>query len=149
VYSLILSLHNITRWIVLILGIMAAFRSFVGLSAQKEWTSLDHRWGMLFTLTMDIQFLLGLALYFYLSPITRQVLSHFGSAFQNSDQRFFALIHVLYMLLAIVFTHLGSILPRKTDNPLVKHQRAATFFSLAVFSILLGIPWTRPLFPGF
>jgi hypothetical protein len=128
---------------------MAAFRSFVGLSTRKEWTSLDHRWGMMFALTMDIQFLLGLILYFYLSPITRDAISHFGAEFQNSDQRFFSLIHVLYMVLAITFTHLGSILPRKTENVQVKHQRAATFFTLAVFSILLGIPWTRSLFPGF
>jgi hypothetical protein len=120
----------------------------MGLSARKEWTSLDHRWGMMFTLTMDIQFLLGLVLYIYLSPITREVLSHFGSALQDNNQRFFSLIHALYMVLAVAFTHLGSVLPRKTDNALVKHQRAATFFTLAVFCIILGIPWSRSLFPG-
>ncbi len=148
-YSMILSLHSITRWVVLILGLSAAFRSFIGLSARMEWTALDHRWGMLFAIAMDIQFLLGLILYFFLSAITRDALSHFNSPFHDNNQRFYALIHVLYMALAIAFTHLGSILPRKANTALVKHQRAATFFTLAVLCILLGIPWTRPFFPGF
>ncbi len=148
-YSSILSLHNLIRWAVLIIGITATYRSIIGLSGRKEWTSLDYRWGTIFALTMDIQFLLGLILYVYLSPITQDALSHFSSGFKDSNQRFFVLIHLIYMVLAITFTHLGNILPRKTDNPPVKHLRAATFFTLAMFSMLLGIPWSRPLFPGF
>lgn len=146
--STILSLHNIARWVVLMLGLTAVYRSFMSLAAQKEWTALDRRWGLFFTISMDIQVLLGLILYFFFSSLTRDALSQFGSPFRDNDQRFFALIHVLYMALAIAFTHLGSMLPRKANTALVKHQRAASFFTLAVLCILLGMPWTRPFFPG-
>lgn len=147
-YSTILSIHNIVRWIVLILGLTVIYRSFMSLAAQKEWTGLDNRWGLFFTVSMDIQFILGLILYFALSPLTRQALSQIGAPFRDNDQRFFALFHVLYTTLALVFTHLGNILPRKTNTALVKHQRAASFFTLAVLCILFGMPWSRPFFPG-
>ena len=58
------------------------------------------------------------------------------------------LLAVLIVLLAAVFAHLGSILPKKVQDAAKKHQRAAIFFGLAVLMIVLGIPWGRPLFPG-
>lgn len=147
-YSTILSLHNLARWVVLILGLTAIYRSFMSLAAQKEWTALDNRWALFFTIGMDIQFLVGLMLYFVYSPLTRDALSQIGVPFRDNDQRFFALFHVIYMALAIAFTHLGSMLPRKANTALVKHQRAASFFTLAVLCLLLGMPWTRPFLPG-
>jgi hypothetical protein len=63
-------------------------------------------------------------------------------------QRFFALEHVFYMVLALVFAHLGSALPKRTDDPVSKYRRATIWFTLAVVLILLGMPWTRSLFPG-
>jgi membrane protein insertase Oxa1/YidC/SpoIIIJ len=56
--------------------------------------------------------------------------------------------HIFYMILAMIFAHLGSILPKKVQDAAKKHQRAAIFFILAVVVILMGIPWGRPLFPG-
>jgi len=120
----------------------------MSLAAKKEWTKLDNRWGLFFTISMDIQFFIGFILYFFFSPITREAISQIGAPFQDGNQRFFVLFHGLYMILAIIFTHLGSMLPRRVNSALVKHQRAASFFTLAVMCILFGMPWTRPLFPG-
>lgn len=148
-YLKLLSLHNVIRWVVLIFGLTAAYRSFMGLSAQKEWAALDRRWGLAFSISLDIQCLLGLFLYFFLSPITRNALSNGALALQNTNTWFYVLIHSLYMISAIVFAHLGKVLSPRANTSLVKHQRAATFFTLATLCILLGIPWTRPLLPGY
>ncbi|MBN1537659.1 MAG: hypothetical protein JW908_13055 [Anaerolineales bacterium] len=147
-YSMILAMHNIARWIVLILGITVIYRSFTSLAAHKEWTPLDARGGFFFTVSMDIQFILGLILYFFYSPLTRDALSQLGAPFRDDTQRFFALFHVLYMLLALAFTHLGNMLARRTMTVGVKHLRAASFFTLAMLCILFGMPWTRPILPG-
>jgi hypothetical protein len=67
---------------------------------------------------------------------------------QVVDVRFFAIEHALYMILAVVFAHLGSALPRKAEASVSKYKRAAIAFTLALLLVLLGMPWMRPFLPG-
>ncbi len=147
-YSFILALHNIIRWIAVILGIVAAVLSWIGWLRKSEWRPIDKKLGSFFSMSVDIQFLLGLLLYLFLSPLTRTAMHDFGNAMSIGDLRFFALEHPFYMILALVFAHLGSMLPRRVQGSTAKYQRAAIWISLAVLLILFGIPWARPMFPG-
>jgi uncharacterized membrane protein YozB (DUF420 family) len=147
-YPVFLAAHNIVRWVALVLGILAAVRAWLGWLRKSEWSESDRKIGVFFSSAMDTQLLLGLLLYFLFSPITRAALGNFGAAMRDGGARFFALEHTFYMLLAVVFAHLGSILPRKASEAIAKHRQAAIWFSLAVLLILLGIPWMRPLLPG-
>ena len=147
-YGFVLAVHNIVRWVVLIAGIVAAIRALIGWFGKKEWTKQDRLLGIIFTSSVDVQLLLGILLYFVLSPITKGAFGDFGAAMGIKDMRFFAVEHVFFMVLALVFAHLGSALPKKVDEAAAKHKRAAIWFSLAVLTILAGIPWWRPFFPG-
>jgi hypothetical protein len=147
-YPIILAIHNIVRWVVVILAIFALVRAYVGWFGKRDWTEMDRRVGVFFSVSIDIQLLLGLLLYIFFSDITRSALRDFGAAMGNPGMRFFAIEHVFYMVLALVFAHLGSFLPKKATEAVSKHRRAAIWFTLAVLMILLGIPWSRPLFPG-
>jgi hypothetical protein len=147
-YPFVLGAHNIFRWVVLIAGILAVGRALMGWFGKKEWTKQDRLIGVVFTSSVDIQLLFGILLYFVLSQITKGAISDFGSAMGIRDIRFFAIEHVFYMVLALIFAHLGSMLPKKVDDSLSKHKRAAIWFSLALLIILVGIPWWRPLLPG-
>lgn len=147
-YPIVLSLHNVLRWVVLLIGIFAAVRAASGWFQKREWSDLDRKVGLYFTIAMDIQILLGLLLYLFFSPITTSALRDFGAAMGIAGQRYFALEHVLSMALALVFAHLGSALPKRTDDPVSKYRRATIWFTLAVLLIILGMPWMRPLFPG-
>lgn len=148
-YSAVLSIHNIIRWIALILGILAAVRAYLGWFGNREWTVKDRKIGSYFTIAMDVQLLLGLLLYIFLSPTTRTAFQDFGAAMQVGDLRFLVLEHPFYMVLAVVFAHLGSILSRKAEQTNAKFRRAAIWFSLSVLAVLLGMPWMSRLFPGF
>jgi hypothetical protein len=53
------------------------------------------------------------------------------------------------MIAALVFAHLGNALPKKVDDDQSKYKRASIWFGLALLVILIGIPWGRPLLPGF
>lgn len=147
-YGAILAVHNIVRWIALFLGIAAAVMAWVGWLGKREWQPSDRKLGSFFSIAVDIQLLLGLLLYFFFSPLTRTALQDLGTAMSIGNLRFFVLEHPLYMLLALVFAHLGSILPRKVDQSAAKYRRAAIWFTLAVLMILLGMPWARPFLPG-
>jgi hypothetical protein len=147
-YPIILAIHNIVRWVVLLLGVLAAGRALMGWFGKRAWTETDRMTGSFFGIAIDIQFLLGLLLYFFLSPITTAALRDFGAAMSNPAMRFFALEHVLYMVVAIVLAHMGSALARRAASDQIKFRTASIFFSLSVVAILLGMPWMRPLLPG-
>jgi len=148
-YSAVLSIHNIIRWIALILGILAAVRAYLGWFGNREWTVKDRKIGSYFTIAMDAQLLSGLLLYIFLSPTTRTAFQDFGAAMQVGDLRFFVLEHPLFMVLAVVFAHLGSILSRRAEQTKAKFRRAAIWFGLSVLAVLLGMPWMSRIFPGF
>lgn len=148
-YPIVLAIHNVIRWVVLILGVLTVYRALSGWLTNKEWTESDRKIGVFFGAAMDTQLLLGLILYFFLSQITRSALADFGAAMSIAGQRFFALEHTFYMLLAVVFVHLGSILPKRAAVSRTKFQRALLWNGLALLVILLGMPWMRSLFPGF
>src|SRR3990170_5277176 len=102
-YTFVLAVHNLVRWIALFLAIFVIVRSLAGWLGRREWSAADRKAGVFFASAMDVQLLLGLWLYFFLSPITRTALSDFGAAMGGPFARFFALEHALYMLLAVVF----------------------------------------------
>jgi hypothetical protein len=147
-YPILLSIHNIVRWAALLLGVIVFVRALFGLFGRRGWEDLDRKLGVYFTSAIDIQLLLGLLLYLFFSPITKQVFSDFGGAMSNSGLRFFAIEHAFSMILALVFAHLGSALSKKASEPRSKHLRAALWFGLAVLLMLVGMPWDRPLLPG-
>jgi len=147
-YAFILAVHNILRWVVLILLILALVRAFWGWFGRREWTSTDRKVGMFYSVSLDVQLLLGLILYFVLSPITKLAFGDFGAALANTDLRFFVFEHLLMMVLAVVFAHVGVAVAKRADESIQKHRRTAIWFGLSLLAILLGMPWFRPLLPG-
>jgi hypothetical protein len=148
-YTTILAIHNLIRWVVLILGLYALVRSITGWRARRSWSDQDRKAGVFFGAAIDTQLLLGLVLYFFLSPITRAALADFGAVMSDAGLRFFALEHAFYMLLAVVFAHLGSALAKRAPTDAAKHQRGMIWYGLAFLVILLGMPWMRSLIPVF
>ncbi len=148
-YTFVLAVHNILRWIVLILLIIALVRAFWGWFGKREWESTDTRVGRFYSISLDIQLLLGLILYFFLSDLTKVVLSNFSAAMSAHEPRFFGIEHVFFMVLAVILAHVGVAAAKRVDDAVAKHRRTAIWFSLSMVAILLGMPWFRPLLPGF
>lgn len=146
-YTTVLAIHNILRWLVLIFGLLVVIRGFVGWSGKKQWTQLDNRLGLGFTVSMDVQVLLGLLLYVVLSPITTSAFSDFGAAMADSDARFWLVEHIFMMLVALVLAHVGRSRAKKADTDVGKHKRAAIFYTLALLVVIIAIPWWRSLLP--
>jgi hypothetical protein len=151
-YPLTLTLHSILRWIVLILAVVAFVRALVGWLGKQEWTALDNRLGMLLSASMDLQVLLGLILYIFLSPITTSAFRNLGAVMGNAAQRFWTLEHIFLMIVALILIHVGRATSRAAERAGGKHKRAAIFFGLALLAILMAIPWPflsygRPLIP--
>ena len=149
-YAFLVATHNVVRWVVLILGLVAVALAFWGWFGKKEWTARERKIGIFFTSAVDVQLLLGVVLYFVFSNWGLKAILDQGMSFVmgSTEYRFFAVEHAFFMILGVVFAHLGSMLPKKVDDSQSKFKRAAIWFTLALLVIFAGIPWTRPLFPG-
>jgi len=140
-YPVFLTLHSILRWLVILLALFAIIRAATGITFKRGWMQMDNRAGLWFTILLDLQVLVGIILYFFLSPITASALQNFGAAMGSPATRFFSIEHVLGMIIAVVIAHIGRALSRKAPTPVQKHRRAAIWFGLALLVVLAAIPW--------
>lgn len=146
-YSFVLAVHNIVRWLVLILGIIAIVRAYIGWFGNKDWTDLDDKLGLGFTISMDMQLLVGLLLYIFLSPITTNAFANMSAAMSDSGTRYFLIEHSLMMLIAIILAHVGRSRAKKQEDDTRKYRTTAIFYTIALLIVLAAIPWFRPLLP--
>ena len=140
-YGTVLLLHSLLRWVVLLTGLLTAVRGISGWRSRRPWTLPDERAGLWFTISLDLQFLIGLLLYLALSPITHGAFQDFGGAMQDRVARFWAVEHVFGMIVALALAHIGRSRVHKTGYDLRRHKLAAIFFTLALLAILASIPW--------
>ena len=143
-YPFLLSTHNILRWVVVLVGVLAIVRALIGLFGKRPFTSLDNRLSLIFTISMDVQVLLGLLLYGIFSPLTTGAFADFGAAMGESELRFWLVEHISVMLVALGLAHVGRSRAKKAATDQAKHKQIAIFFTLAFLAVLLATPWDRP-----
>ena len=151
-YSAVLTTHSWLRWVIVLLAFVAVLRAIMGWQSRRMWTRVDDRTGLLLTIAVDLQLLLGLLLYFVYSPYTALAMDDFGNAMQTSGLRYWAVEHVFSAVIGIALIHVGRMRAKKTSDSKRKHRTTAIFFSLALLALLVAIPWpgtpnARPLFP--
>ena len=147
-YPIILAIHNILRWAILLSGLYVLFRTYRGWLKSLSWNEAEKKAGTLFTITLDSQILVGLILYFALSPLTKTFFTNFSTGVDNATSRFFGIEHSILMIVALVFAHYANILTKRNIDNTDKFKRAAIFYTIAFLIILIAVPWTtRPLLP--
>jgi hypothetical protein len=138
--SYILPLHNILRWAVLLFAVWTLFSALSGVIGKRNYTSGDNKGSLFFMISCDIQLLVGLILYFNgawfesLKANTKAVMS-------NAGPRFFAMEHVLMMIIAWLLVHIGRSMVKRTAIDAQKHKRSLIYFGIAIIIILAMVPW--------
>jgi hypothetical protein len=133
------------RWLVLIALVLSVILAFAGWFGKKNWAKRDHISGLVLTIFMDIQFLVGLILYFFASPIIKAAFADFGAAMKNADLRFYAVEHILMMFIALVLVHIGRMRIKRIHADWKKHRAAVVWYGISLLLILAAIPWNRAL----
>jgi len=146
-YSVFLVIHSYLRWITIAAG--------VGATAAATGTSpgapRSQKTGLLFIIAMDLQLLIGLLLYAFLSPNTAAIFQNFDAAMRDPIARFWAVEHITTMLIAVALAHVGRVLARKAKTPASARTRLLICFGLSTLLMIAGTPWPgtragRPLF---
>ena len=138
-YAVLLTTHSILRWLVIAAGLAAAVRAWRRASSSDVATSLSIE-ARVFTVLFDLQVLIGLLLYFLLSPTTTAALPRFGSAMSNAVVRFWIIEHPFGMIVGLALAHIGRVKWRRARIPGAR-RRAAIYFSLAVLVVIVSVPW--------
>jgi len=145
-YDLLLLSHSWLRWLVLLAFVAALARAIGGVSTRRPWTPVDTRAGIWLTASLDLQMLLGLILYIFLSPVTQSAFVDMAAAMRAAPIRFFTVEHPVGMIVAIALAHVGRARVGKATASESKHKLALIFFGLSLLVLLLSIPW--PIGPG-
>ncbi|MCZ7542159.1 MAG: hypothetical protein M5R40_00840 [Anaerolineae bacterium] len=154
-YALLLTLHALLRWVVVIVGILAVGRALLGWRGAWRWTPLDARLSMIYPIVVDIQVLLGLILYFFLSPELAGVGgTPLGDVLADGRQFYWTFAHTFVMIVALALIHIGRVRMKRADDDAGRFRQTAIFYGLGTLAILLLIPWPfmtpygRPLLPS-
>lgn len=139
-YSISLFLHSWNRWIILIAGIIVIASAMQGLLRKTEYSQFQKRWSLIFLSSLHLQLLVGIIMYFFLSPITMLAISNMGVAMKDSVLRFWSVEHAFVNLIAIGLAQTGSIIVKRKDNSRGKNKQTLIWTGIALILILAMIP---------
>lgn len=134
-YFSVLVIHSWIRWAVLGLGTASLVR------AIRSQTQGDDRLNLAFVSAIDLQILLGLSLYLFLSPLGRPMLTQMPGAMHDHVLRFWTIEHPFGMLCGFIFAHIGNVAAKRAPDEHGKRRRRILWTSLALLMIALTVPW--------
>ena len=176
-YSILLFLHSLFRWLVLSSLIYAILRAYRGFRSNGgDWSNggdrsdegfrSDGRFrsdgatrsGRPFTKADDairhwtatiahIQLTIGCVLYFT-SPLIKLFFADFKGALAHPELSFFGMVHVSLMILSIVIITIGSALAKRATADADKFKIQFRWFSIALLLIFIAIPWPFSILAG-
>ncbi len=140
-YPILLATHSWIRWIIVLSAIIVIIKSWRGTSKSLSYVTQDRILANVFFWAINIQFLIGLALYIFFSPVTRVAFGDLSAAMSDASLRFFLIEHPLAMFLAIGSAHSFLKKAKKENDGVKKHGIMFKGVGISFFFILIGIPW--------
>ena len=152
-YTALLFVHSWLRWFVILSGITALGGAVGGVTTRRAWLPGDSLRFSLFTHSLDLQLVIGLILYVFLSPVTRSGFESMQLTMRDPILRFFVVEHLVGMVVAVTLANIGRARARRAADALARHRAVLIFGGLALVAVLLSIPWPgmaggRELFRG-
>ena len=148
-------LHNLLRWIVLVLLVISIVKSYSGWKNKKVFTPGDKKIWLFTMIAAHTTLLIGL--YQWLAGrygMLTTSLPEGTSVMKEKFYRFFWVEHPVGMIIGIVLITLAHGLSKKNMSDTEKFRKAFWLFTIALVVILVTIPWPfrevvgRPIFPG-
>ena len=148
-------LHNLLRWIILVLILVAIVKAYSGMVSRRQFGKSDKQIGLFLMISAHIMLLLGLYQWFS-GPVGLHNIQTSGMATVMKDKvsRYWAVEHLTGMLIAIVLITIGRGVSKKNLPDKTKFKRTFWYYLIALLIILVNSPWPsrvgigRPLIPG-
>lgn len=131
-------IHSYWAYLVLLVLVAAVINSLIGVINKKSFENKDLRLALFTLILSHFQLLIGFFVYFY-----KGWHNNIGSMMSDSAGRLLALEHPLTMIIAITLITIGWSKHKKKDTDTAKFKTILTFYAIALFLILLRIPWAN------
>lgn len=141
-YTGLLHLHNLLRWIIIILLLVNIFKLFSGNKSigLSKWLLISAH----------ITLVIGLYQYFFGEMGFKLFKAYGAETMKIAPVRFWAVEHITGMILAIALITIGHVSLKKGGTT----KKTAILYTIAFVLIMAVVPWpfregiARPLFPG-
>ncbi|MEL6140385.1 MAG: cytochrome B [Bacteroidota bacterium] len=138
-YTIIDHAHSGLRWVVIVLLIAAILRAFSKRRGGSLYPGKDQVALFAFVST-HIQLLLGLILYFFLSPYVRFE-GGMSAIMGDTVTRFYTVEHFVGMLLAIGLITFGYLRAKRQAELNKGWRTIGVYYLIGLIIILVSIPW--------
>jgi len=133
-------IHSGWAYIVLLVFVIATFNALIKFFGNKEYGAIDFRLALFTLITMHIQLLLGIILWFtkgYFDEMSA------GEVMKNGAVRKLAVEHPTLMIIAVALVTIGYSKHKKKLVSKPKFKLLAIFYSIALAAVLYMIPWNQ------
>ena len=137
-YIVFKQLHSLIAYFTLALLIISIIYNTISWQSKKPFTKRNKIMAMQGLISVHIQLLIGLVLYF-LSPLGSSNMS--GEAMKNAMSRLFVLEHPLTMIIAIALITFGYSKAKRLTEDNLKYKKIVLFYTMGLLLIILRIPW--------
>ncbi|HEU4538216.1 MAG TPA: hypothetical protein VFS00_29040 [Polyangiaceae bacterium] len=141
VYGWLVVLHSWGRWAVFLTGALVAARALQGRGSGRPWGAADAAAARAWVGSTDVQVLLGMTLYFVVSPVAAVARLAPAVAWGDPMLRFFGALHPLAMVGAFAATHAAWIAARRVDACPERFSRLGLGALAALGLAALATPW--------
>lgn len=115
---------------------------------SSEYKADDKKLSLYTLIVAHLQLVIGLVQYFAGPWGLKNIQNNgMGVVMKDSYQRFFAVEHILMMLIAIILITIGYSSAKRTADAVKKYKKTFYFLLIALILILAAIPW--PFRAGF
>ncbi|MEQ3655668.1 MAG: hypothetical protein ABNH00_07375 [Dokdonia sp.] len=140
-YTTVQFLHSYWAYLVLLVLIVTTINSLMGFFSKREYGAKDMRLALFTLITMHIQLLIGLVLWF-VSPRGMGALGE-ENLMKDSSLRSVAIEHPLLMIIAVVLITIGYSKHKKQRLSTPKFKKLAIFYTIGLVAVLAIIPWSE------
>ena len=141
-FSVLLQIHNILRWVILLLLLLSIIQSFIGWIKRRELREGDAKLWLFTMISVHTTLLIGLILLLFgRYGILSSGLPEGVSLMKDKFYRFFWVEHPVGMLIATALITIGRAVVKKQITDPLKYKRAFWLFLIALLVILATIPW--------
>ncbi len=129
-------MHSGLRWLVLLALILALVNAFKKWKGKGGYGAKDKMINLMSMILLHTQALVGLILYFA-GDMGVKHLDNMG----NATARFFAIEHMLAMIIAVVLVTIGRKRAEQSKRDAGSHRKIWIWYGIAFIIIMLMIPW--------
>jgi len=137
-YKLFINAHIILSTLFFAVAFICIMLSIYKLNKKKKFNIRDKRLAVFFLIFLYLQFITGVALYFFFKPELSQATMTLQEAVENSRFRFWITEHLATMIFALVLSQIGWILIRNSSVSKNKFRTIIFYYGISLIIIVVS-----------